>query len=62
MSIHHTDQLDWAPKKNEDIQSLQNLTEPDFSISDQRRSQTYKYIFYMEMYQRWPSVSLGVLF
>ena len=25
MSIHHTDQLDWAPKKNEDIQSLQNF-------------------------------------
>ena len=25
MSIHHTDQLDWAPKKNNDIQSLQKF-------------------------------------
>ncbi|PQM58717.1 MAG: hypothetical protein CML40_09345 [Rhodobacteraceae bacterium] len=25
MSIHHTDQLDWAPKKSKDIQSLQKF-------------------------------------
>ena len=25
MSIHHTDQLDWAPKKTKDIQSLQKF-------------------------------------
>lgn len=25
MSTHHTDQLDWAPKKNKDIQSLQKF-------------------------------------
>ena len=25
MSIHHTDQLDWAPKKSKDIQSLKKF-------------------------------------
>ena len=25
MSIHHTDQLDWAPKKSNDIKSLQKF-------------------------------------
>ena len=25
MSIHHTDQADWAPKKSKDIQSLQKF-------------------------------------
>ena len=25
MSIHHTDQLDWAPNKNQDIQSLKKF-------------------------------------